>query len=635
MATSGQEGMAANGEGNPPPHDSRGQLLSGVRRTSRANAGVRVVDGKMEVEKNKHRNTPYTRMTSAQKAKARQADARRREQQKDELEILLTESEDDSDGPLPLSIQVPPRLDTVDEEMDIGEKDWEKKGKNEKKIIGVEEIVDSSKLIGSPKLGVGSEKWEEYAAEMAQENGDLTIGDIRLLSAVPQTPKALLEPMSPGTKEVEDLKKYVKNGYIIYELMSMLGEIGRDDESDSFLEAINYFKSTLSNAGYTEWGYLPTQMLMLVISWSQNISISDFKPNNYSLKLYSVFLVELYKKNPDVQEELVKIQKKKGTYKIFFHKFDAKASQFLDYLSFLFLSGSPDDKKNIIKLMTLMLLPFIFTTKKQHGARGIGDNLFDKVKIKKNRDRDPDRANKITGYVSTLVNKIKYCLEVGDLSSISISQITTDLETELANAFNISQVMMTAIFDSTYYYLKMNKSIESRQDYRSPLLNYIYYVCILVLGCGLIGDPPDKQFITRVWNKRQSGGKLSKKRNSIKDLEQEVKKLNKKALSLFKKKELVKEKIKKIDTKLKELDKKRKELGKQYKKNKTKTLKNQIDKIIKSIEKEKINKVNKKKEIKKISDEYKAKNKELKNKDNALKKKLKKKGGKCGCLNKK
>ena len=40
--------------------------------------------------------------------------------------------------------------------------------------------------------------------------------------------------------------------------------------------------------------------------------------------------------------------------------------------------------------------------------------------------------------------------------------------------------------------------------------------------------------------------------------------------------------------------------------------------------------------MKKISDEYKSKNKELKNKDNALKKKLKKKGGTCPCsLNKK
>ena len=433
------------------------------------------------------------------------------------------------------------------------------------------------------------------------------------------------------------MKQYLENSYEIYTLMSMLGEIGKDDESDSFLEAINYFKSTLSNQQYTEWGYLPTQMLILVIPWGTNISISDFKPNNYSLKLYSVFLVELYKKNPDVKELVDKV-KKERTYKIiFFDPFDAKASQFLDYLSVLFLSGSPNDKKIIIKLMTLMLLPFIFTTKKNYGVRGIGDNLFDKVE-KRLRDRDPGRAYRITQYVSTtLANKIKYCLEVEYVNRIQIPEITaitTDLERELAIAFNITQDMMTAIFDSTYYYLKMNESIKSKQDYRSPLLNYIYYVCILVLGCGQIGDPPDEKFIERNWNKGQNGGKLSKKRNSIKDLEKEVKKLNKKGLSLFKKKELVKEKIKKIDTKLKELDKKRKELGKQYKKNKTKTLKNQIDKIIKSIEKEKINKVNKKKELKKISDEYKSKNKELKNKDNALKKKLKKKGGKCGCSSK-
>lgn len=429
-------------------------------------------------------------------------------------------------------------------------------------------------------------------------------------------------------QEIKDLKEYVENSHTIYRLMSMLGKIGRDDEKISFLRAIKYFKNKLSEGGYTEWGPLPTQMLILVIPSSENTSILDFKQDIYSLELYSVFLVELYKKNPNFLIE-------NGKYKAFFNEFDAKASLFLNYLSTLFSSDNIIEKKNIIKLMTLMLLPFIFTIKKQHGARGIGDNLFDKVEGEI-RVHDPERADRITRYVSILAKIIKDCLEVKDVNSINISdisEITTNLERELAIAFNIDPAMITAIFDSTYYYLKMNESIQSRGDYRSPLLNYIYYVCILVFGCSLISNPRDKNFIHRDWNKGQNGGKLSKKRNSIKDLEKEVKKLNKKALSLFKKKELVKEKINKIDTKLKELNKKRKELGKQYKKNKTKTLKNHIDKIIKFIEKEKINKVNKKKEMKKISDEYKSKNKELKNKDNSLKKKLKKKGGKCGCSN--
>jgi len=203
------------------------------------------------------------------------------------------------------------------------------------------------------------------------------------------------------------------------------------------------------------------------------------------------------------------------------------------------------------------------------------------------------------------------------------------------------------ILECVYNFIYVNS--DSNGNITNRLIRYMIIFALLIFTCvkdtGTYNKQNTLQIITnfnqnfipqqRPGGGLRTGGKLSKKRNSIKDLEQEVKKLNKKALSLFKKKELVKEKIKKIDTKLKELDKKRKELGKQYKKNKTKTLKNQIDKIIKSIEKEKINKVNKKKEMKKISDEYKSKNKELKNKDNTLKKKLKKKGGKCACLNKK
>lgn len=212
---------------------------------------------------------------------------------------------------------------------------------------------------------------------------------------------------------------------------------------------------------------------------------------------------------------------------------------------------------------------------------------------------------------------------------------------------------MLAILECVYNFIYVNSN--SNGNITNRLIRYMIIFALLIFTCvrnkGTAYNKLNTIQIIREFNENfvanhsgaatasgsgaaATGGKLSKKRNSIKDLEQEVKKLNKKGLSLFKKKELFKEKIKKIDTKLKELDKKRKELGKQYKKNKTKTLKNQIDKIIKSIEKEKINKVNKKKELKKISDEYKAKNKELKNKDNALKKKLKKKGGKCSCLNK-
>lgn len=110
------------------------------------------------------------------------------------------------------------------------------------------------------------------------------------------------------------------------------------------------------------------------------------------------------------------------------------------------------------------------------------------------------------------------------------------------------------------------------------------------------------------------GGKKNK------ELEKEIKKNSRNALKISKKKELIKEKIKKIDNKLKELDNKKKELGKIYKIKKNKVLKDKIDKTIKNINKEKVNKSDKKKEFKKTSNEYKKIDKELKKMDKALKK---------------
>ncbi len=104
----------------------------------------------------------------------------------------------------------------------------------------------------------------------------------------------------------------------------------------------------------------------------------------------------------------------------------------------------------------------------------------------------------------------------------------------------------------------------------------------------------------------QGGGKKNK------ELEKEIKKISRNALKILKKKELIKEKIKKIDNKLKELDNKKKELGKIYKTKKNKVLKDKIDKTIKNINKEKVNKSEKKKELKKTSNEYKKIDKALK-----------------------
>ena len=254
------------------------------------------------------------------------------------------------------------------------------------------------------------------------------------------------------------------------------------------------------------------------------------------------------------------------------------------------------------------------------------------------------------GLLSTVQPHVAWPKEINILDTFTplFKEINETLVDNLLEYFagKFTREDIFKILECVYNFIYVNS--DSNGNITNRLIRYMIIFALLIFTCvkdtGTYNKQNTLQIITnfnqnfipqqRPGGGLRTGGKLSKKRNSIKDLEQEVKKLNKKALSLFKKKELVKEKIKKIDTKLKELDKKRKELGKQYKKNKTKTLKNQIDKIIKSIEKEKINKVNKKKELKKISDEYKSKNKELKNKDNALKKKLKKKGGKCGCSSK-
>ena len=252
--------------------------------------------------------------------------------------------------------------------------------------------------------------------------------------------------------------------------------------------------------------------------------------------------------------------------------------------------------------------------------------------------------------LSTVQPHVRWPKEINILDTFTplFKEINKTLVDNLLEYFagKFTQEDIFKILECVYNFIYVNS--DSNGNITNRLIRYMIIFALLIFTCVKDTGTYNKQNTLRIitnFNQNfipqqrpggglRTGGKLSKKRNSIKDLEKEVKKLNKKALSLFKKKELVKEKIKKIDTKLKELDKKRKELGKQYKKNKTKTLKNQIDKIIKSIEKEKIKKVKKKKEMKKISDEYKSKNKELKNKDNTLKKKLKKKGGKCGCSSK-
>jgi hypothetical protein len=342
-------------------------------------------------------------------------------------------------------------------------------------------------------------------------------------------------------------------------------------------------------------------------------------------------------------------------------------------------------KKNLVYFMCLMLLDYLTPVSDlEHGRNTFDPNgnvinrlvklektpqLIDEKKLKLLKQ---EKADQIETFINQTVN---YWFSISELAIIQYdtpwpegtdSKILSSFK-EKFEAVNLKLIdnlleyfpglldsgEMLAILECVYNFIYVNSN--SNGNITNRLIRYMIIFALLIFTCvrnkGTAYNKLNTIQIIREFNENfvanhsgaatasgsgapATGGKLSKKRNSIKDLEQEVKKLNKKGLSLFKKKELFKEKIKKIDTKLKELDKKRKELGKQYKKNKTKTLKNQIDKIIKSIEKEKINKVNKKKELKKISDEYKAKNKELKNKDNALKKKLKKKGGKCSCLNK-
>jgi hypothetical protein len=96
-------------------------------------------------------------------------------------------------------------------------------------------------------------------------------------------------------------------------------------------------------------------------------------------------------------------------------------------------------------------------------------------------------------------------------------------------------------------------------------------------------------------SKRQQPGGGDKKN---KELEKEIKKISRNALKILKKKEL----------------------SKIYKTKKNKVLKDKIDKTIKNINKEKINKSEKKKELKNISNEYKKIDKELKKMDKVLKK---------------
>lgn len=338
-------------------------------------------------------------------------------------------------------------------------------------------------------------------------------------------------------------------------------------------------------------------------------------------------------------------------------------------------------KKQLVYFLCLMLFDYLTPVSEVDQGQNVfvPENVIDRlVKEEKTLGQQPvdailkdlkkDKADEIETFIYATVTKWQSIAELSrikydtrwadstkdrilinfksDFETINKTLIDNLLKYFLTLTFNEKEIL--DILECVYKFIYVNS--KSNGNITNRLIRYMIIVSLLIFTCVRDKKTYDKQKtleIIRDFNQNfipqqrtvgslRTGGKLSKKRNSIKDLEKEVKKLNKKALSLFKKKELVKEKIKKIDTKLKELDKKRKELGKQYKKNKTKTLKNQIDKIIKSIEKEKINKVNKKKEMKKISDEYKSKNKELKNKDNALKKKLKKKGGTCPCsLNKK
>lgn len=127
-----------------------------------------------------------------------------------------------------------------------------------------------------------------------------------------------------------------------------------------------------------------------------------------------------------------------------------------------------------------------------------------------------------------------------------------------------------------------------------------------------------QEYVKKLYQKVQGAQSAGGKKN--KELEKEIKKISRNALKILKKKELIKEKIKKIDNKLKELDNKKKELGKIYKTKKNKVLKDKIDKTIKNINKEKINKSEKKKELKNTSNEYKKIDKELKKMDKVLKK---------------
>mgnify|MGYP001968460657 CR=1 FL=1 len=338
-------------------------------------------------------------------------------------------------------------------------------------------------------------------------------------------------------------------------------------------------------------------------------------------------------------------------------------------------------KKQLVYFLCLMLLDHLTVVEDvEHSTNVYGFKVIDELVIRANtlgrkRGREGEikalktlkqkKADKIYDFIkdkllplweqiaelSTVQPHVAWPKEINILDTFTplFKEINETLVDNLLEYFagKFTREDIFKILECVYNFIYVNS--DSNGNITNRLIRYMIIFALLIFTCvkdtGTYNKQNTLQIITnfnqnfipqqRPGGGLRTGGKLSKKRNSIKDLEQEVKKLNKKALSLFKKKELVKEKIKKIDIKLKELDKKRKELGKQYKKNKTKTLKNQIDKIIKSIEKEKINKVNKKKEMKKISDEYKSKNKELKNKDNALKKKLKKKGGTCPCSLKK
>ncbi len=392
------------------------------------------------------------------------------------------------------------------------------------------------------------------------------------------------------------------------------------------------------------------------------------------------------------RKETVKCKRKKsggGSFDEIRNKYISYAENLLNAINIMFSYIASNKmnkdryeqlKKQLVYFLCLMLLDHLTVVEDvEHSTNVYGFKVIDELVIRANtlgrkRGREGEikalktlkqkKADKIYDFIkdkllplweqiaelSTVQPHVAWPKEINILDTFTplFKEINETLVDNLLEYFagKFTREDIFKILECVYNFIYVNS--DSNGNITNRLIRYMIIFALLIFTCvkdtGTYNKQNTLQIITnfnqnfipqqRPGGGLRTGGKLSKKRNSIKDLEQEVKKLNKKALSLFKKKELVKEKIKKIDTKLKELDKKRKELGKQYKKNKTKTLKNQIDKIIKSIEKEKINKVNKKKELKKISDEYKSKNKELKNKDNALKKKLKKKGGKCGCSSK-